>query len=622
NQAFKDRYDPMSPAPAAACFQTLQAGRKDCEHCPARQAMVLAAPQQKQVRLTAADGAREDVLARAAPVVADGETLGVFLVLGEPPQPRDLEARLELREFLLDLVSDPVCLVDCAGVYVWANQAYLDAAGQTAESLPGSTPQDVWGEQAGLERLQPRLEVCRLGRESFGESTFAFPHGPPRQYEVRLAPFPASSSEQASAAFVGAVHHDVTEQRQAQRQAVKHGERLSHMVDSISAILIALDASDRVTHWNAAAARAFGLRVESAIGASLLELDIGWPVQVLAEKLVECRQTDAAVRVESLPHSRPDGQDGALGLTLNPVPGSQTGERDVLILGSDITDIQARRMRMVKEQKMQSIGQLAAGIVHEISTPARFVSNNIRFLEEGFDDLLALLVAYEDLSARLREGRDPGELIRSIENLAQEADLGFLLKEIPPALSQSLRGMERVSHILQTIKQFSHPGATEKRPVDVNQALENTCMITRSEWKHSSELAMELEPGLPSVMAMPVELNQALLNVVLNAAQANDQAKRQGAGRGEISIATRLAENLESVEVRISDTGPGVAAAEADKIFLPFYTTKAPGQGTGQGLAITRSIIEVQHGGSIAVEDRPGGGASFVITLPLGYEPV
>lgn len=552
--------------------------------------------------------------AAAAPVSVEGKDAWAAAALRDRTEIHSLQADLRRREFLLDLAQDPICLVDRDQRYAWANNAYLLRLGLAREELVGKTRSELLD---GAEREQiftQQRDICLSGRETTITIDETGGDGETRRYEIHCAPYPGEATD---ATHIGAVYRNITKRWRAERTALRNSEQLALMVESISSILIVLDGEDVVAHWNETAARVFGMDADAAVGRPLLELGLGWSAETLSKYLADCRRQREALRIESLPYHRPGEQPKALGLTLNP---SHDGPNKsaVLILGNDITDIQTRQMRAIHEQKMHSIGQLTAGVAHELNTPARFVSNNIRFLEEGFDDLLALLAAYEDLAEGLREGRDPGELLQNISALAEEADLKFLFREIPPAISQSLRGMERVSQILQTMKQFSHPGATPKQLVDVNQAVENTCLVTRGEWKRSSKLVLDLEPGLPQIMAMPVELNQALLNVALNAAQANEETAPGRDGLGELIVQTRLADDMEHVLIRISDSGPGVDPANADKLFNLFYTTKDPGQGTGQGLAITRSIVETQHDGSITFENRAEGGVRFTIRLPIG----
>jgi PAS domain S-box-containing protein len=537
----------------------------------------------------------------------------------DPAEVQTLQDDLLLREFLLNLAQDPICLVDRNQTYVWANNAYLLRLGLTREELIGKTWDELRPDAAESKQFPPPPNVLLLGRESPATTDETGVGDEIRSYEIHCAAYAARLPEKETApTHAGAVYRDITKRRRAERTALQNSEQLALMLESISSILIVLDGENVVAHWNAAAARVFGLDAGETVGRPLQALGLGWPAESLARHLTKCRRQGEALRIESLPY-HPRGQaPKALGLTLNPSSHGGPNKNAVLILGNDITDIQTRQMRALHEQKMHSIGQLAAGVAHEINTPARFVSNNIRFLKEGFDDLLALLAAHEKLAEKLRAGRDPGESPQQIKTLAQKVDLEFLLKEIPPAISQSLRGMERVSRILQTLKQFSHPGATPKQPVDVNQAVENTCLVTRGEWKHSSELVLDLEPGLPFIMAMPVELNQALLNVVLNAAHANEAARRSREGFGQLIVQTKLDDDMEHVLIRISDTGPGIDPANADKLFNLFYTTKAPGLGTGQGLSIARSIVETQHDGAITFENRPEGGAAFTIKLPAG----
>ncbi len=314
--------------------------------------------------------------------------------------------------------------------------------------------------------------------------------------------------------------------------------------------------------------------------------------------------------------------------------GRARDERDVFFLESAarIAAGMISRVRQVREreqmhiqlaqaQKLESIGQLAAGIAHEINTPAQYVGDNLEFLEQSFGELGELLKRYQALLAAAGEGEVPAELVAEVREAAEAADVEFLEEEIPRALAQSREGIGRVSKIVRAMKDFSHPGSEQKEPIDLNHAIESTVTVARNEWKYVAELEMELDEGLPPVPCLAAEMNQVVLNIVVNAAHAlGDQREaREGEGKGRIFVRTRSEGDVWAV-VEIEDTGPGIPEEIRDRIFDPFFTTKEVGKGTGQGLAIARSIVVDKHGGTLDVASEPGQGTTFTIRLPLGME--
>ena len=220
------------------------------------------------------------------------------------------------------------------------------------------------------------------------------------------------------------------------------------------------------------------------------------------------------------------------------------------------------------------------------------------------------------LLAAARAGAVPPELLAEVEAAAQVADLEYLAAEIPRALDQSLEGIERVTRIVRAMKDFSHPGSTEKTPTQLNKAIESTVTVCRSEWKYVADLVTEFDPGLPAVPVLPGEFNQSILNLVVNAAHAiADVVGDGGKGKGVITLTTRR--DGDWAEVRIKDSGTGIPEKAREKMFTPFFTTKGVGKGTGQGLAIARSVVVDKHGGTIHFETETGKGTTFVIRLPL-----
>ncbi|MEA3207376.1 MAG: two-component system, NtrC family, sensor kinase [Chthoniobacter sp.] len=291
--------------------------------------------------------------------------------------------------------------------------------------------------------------------------------------------------------------------------------------------------------------------------------------------------------------------------------------------GRDVTERKhAEEQRCLMEvqlrhaQKMESIGQLAAGVAHEINTPTQYIGDNMRFVQDAFRDLAGLLGAQQRLLAAAKGGSITPELIAEVEQAAVTADLEYLSVEVPKALDQALDGVRKVSKIVGALKEFSHPGGHEKTPTDLNHAIQSTITVATNEWKYVAEIVTDLAPDLPLVPCLPDEFNQVILNMVVNASHAIGDVIGDGTkGRGTITITTRL--DADAVEIRLRDTGTGIPERVRARIFDPFFTTKGVGRGTGQGLAIAHAVIVDKHGGSIQVESEVGLGSTFILRLPI-----
>jgi signal transduction histidine kinase len=281
--------------------------------------------------------------------------------------------------------------------------------------------------------------------------------------------------------------------------------------------------------------------------------------------------------------------------------------------------IQAQKEREKMEgqlrqaQKLEAIGQLAAGIAHEINTPTQFISDNIRFIRDSFPDIQKLLAAHARFLADAESGRIAPESMAGLRSMEKDCDIGYLSAEMPKAIQQSLDGIERVAKIVGAMKDFSRPGTTDKVMTDLNKAIESTLIVCRNEWSRVAELVTELDPALPSVLVQPGEFNQVLLSLLINATHAIADAGRNG--RGTITVTTRREGS--QVEIRIRDNGTGIAEPIRHRIFEPFFSTKDVGRGSGQGLAVARSVVVDKHQGSLTFETETGQGTTFIIRLPV-----
>ena len=263
-------------------------------------------------------------------------------------------------------------------------------------------------------------------------------------------------------------------------------------------------------------------------------------------------------------------------------------------------------------QKLEAVGQLAAGVAHEINTPVQFIGDSVTFLKEAVDELLALTNVYSDL-LHTDEPIDKEERQRRAIAADADFDLEYLTERVPPAFERALEGIKRVTSIVRAMRHFAHP-SSQREPTDVNEGLRTTLIVATSEYKYVADIELDLG-DLPLVVANAGELNQVFLNLIVNAAQAIESQVRDSAERGQITVRTRVEEA--GVVITVSDTGCGLASEIAARVFDPFFTTKEVGHGTGQGLAIAHRIVVERHHGAINFEPRPGGGTTFRVVLPL-----
>jgi PAS domain S-box-containing protein len=403
---------------------------------------------------------------------------------------------------------------------------------------------------------------------------------------------------------------EIRERRESEIEARESGQLVSALLEGIGAAFFILDPrTGHVVRSNSVVHKMFGLapwQLSDRPCSEAFAKSAG-----VIEDLLCPRAIKANTYTEGIAR-HVDGQSFPVARYL--VPMELKGEDHIGVIVLDITERRNLERRLNIAQKLESVGELASGIAHEINTPIQYVGDSIRFVKEAFSEIAAIVTAQTELEDRCREASFELELVERVDDLKEEADLDFVLEEVPKACARALEGSERVAVIVRAMKNFAHPGDGEKKAVDINAALENTITVAKNEWKYVAEVVRDFD-SLPMVQCLAGDINQVFLNILVNAAHAIGEVVGNSGEKGTITIATRRGEH--EIQIHISDTGIGIPPEIRNKIFDPFFTTKEVGKGTGQGLAIVHDIIVERHGGVIDVESEVGKGSTFIIRLPF-----
>ena len=292
---------------------------------------------------------------------------------------------------------------------------------------------------------------------------------------------------------------------------------------------------------------------------------------------------------------------------------AESGQRT---LAAALVELRTTQQHLVQAQKLESIGELAAGVAHEINTPIQFVGDNLRFLDTSLLELLALVESLDALLVAAKSEPVPIDVVLAVEQARVDLDLDYLVEEIPLALAQSLDGIDRVAEIVRALKGVAHPNSEAWAPADLNDLVRNTLVVTRNEWKPHAQVRTELDAELPSVQCCAGPLSQVFVNMIVNASYAIHQRFGDEAHElGELLVHTETRET--GVRVTFRDNGTGMPESVRSRVFDPFFTTKPMGQGTGQGLSLSYAVVVMQHGGLIGIESTVGAGTCFTIDIPL-----
>jgi PAS domain S-box-containing protein len=519
-----------------------------------------------------------------------------------------------LVQFSVDKAAFSVLWLDSEGQIVYSNEAACEQLGYSAQELlslkvwainPDYPPERYL---AAWKKIQEQGSICVESRHRQKDGQII-----PVEIVVRLVEF---DGRPLACSF----SREISERKAA--EAAKEALRVDHckseiFINSVPSILIGLDAEGRIERWNLAAANTFGLPEADVRGKALSHCGVAWVGSDIERELDSWKQLTRPLRRDNLPFDK-NGSRRFLGLSISPVKFQDAIRPGLLITGADTTERRHLEEQLRQAQKLEAIGQLAAGIAHEINTPTQYVSDNTTFVKESWPAISELLRQARAMHEQCLSGTVMPDALERFGRAMAEADLDYLLEEIPQAIAHSIEGVKRVAKIVRAMKEFSHPDSGEKCPVDLNRAIETTITVARNEWKYVADVVTELDPELPPVPCHGGEFNQVILNLIVNAAHAIRENLPEGS-KGQITIRTRA--TGDSVEVSIRDTGKGIPEAIRPRIFEPFFTTKEVGKGTGQGLTLAHTVIVKKHAGKIWFESEEGKGTTFFVRLPIG-QPV
>ena len=512
-------------------------------------------------------------------------------------------ARLEQLAAAVEYAGDAIAILDADGCINYVNPQYERQTGFSFEEVRGKAPAS--GKNAGATYAD-LWETVRSGRSWSGHLESATRQGSTRHEEVTVAPIRDNAGH--AIGYI-AVMRDITARRETEAKL----RNLSAVVEYTAQSIVVLDLAGRIQYVNPAYQRNRDVRSADVVGKAPGEAIKGRDNQEYYE---EMWRTVAAGRtwMGRISTELKDGRVITEDAAVSPVLGDAGVPNSYVVVLHDVTERLRLESQLAHAQKLEAVGQLAAGVAHEINTPTQYVGGNIRFLDDAFTTVTGLLA---EITRLVRDAGDGFVPATDLALALSVADADYLQAEVPVAIRQSLEGVERVGEIVRSMRELSHP-ARNLMGTDLNRVIASAVRVAGSEWQGIAEVCTELDPGLPLVPCQAGGINQVIVNMLVNAVQAIEAGSAQySRGSGRIVIATSMA-GADAV-IRITDNGSGMTEEVRAQVFHPFFTTKEVGQGTGQGLAIAHSVI-TKHRGSITVESEPGRGTCFTIRLPLAAD--
>jgi len=524
-----------------------------------------------------------------------------------------LNEQLHFLQNLLDAIPAPIYYKNTDFVYLGCNRACETIFEQPREEIIGKTAFDVHPPEFAAEYHEKDIEIFQKGGIQLYEREKVLADGSFRVGVIHKATFTDSAGDIAGLVAIGL---DITDLKKTERWLRRSEEKFRSIMDNLHIGVMMLNPRLGVLQVNKQMRTWFPQSLSEDETSNLLDfIREQHQEQAFVDFSTETLFTHGKTQ-EATAKFRTADSERIFRIVANPIFDDKGAITAAVGLFEDITEKLLLERELNQTQKLEAIGQLAAGIAHEINTPVQYVGDNMTFLGDSFQDVTQIFALNKQLLAALKNGEPFEELLLTMEKAIRQLDLDFLLDEIPKTIEQSMDGINRVGAIVRAMREFSHPGSEEKVLVDINHSLDNTLTVSRNEWKYLAKAETDFAPDLPMLRCLPGEINQVFLNIIVNAAHAIADVTEGGRrGKGVIRLTTRALDGW--MEIRIEDTGGGIPAEIQHRIFDPFFTTKKVGKGTGQGLALARNVVVDKHQGKLRFETEPGTGTTFVVQLPL-----
>lgn len=544
----------------------------------------------------------------------DGDVIAALEIIQDITERRRNEESLHLFRTVVEQSASAIVITDPLGTIEYVNDAFVSITGYSRDEVLGQNPRILKSGRQGPEVYEDLWKTITSGKQWHGEFHNRRKDGTLYWENVTISPI---SDSRGNITHFLAIKDDITGRKELEYQlrkqqaelVVKH-EQLSVLfaqvataknewettMDCIDDFLILTDTENRIKRCNRPLLAFTGKTFSDLIGHDWRE--------VFSADFLDQAEIDAAANgAVDLHHEASDrwfllriyhyGSGDGWVITLH----DQTViKRMTTELNAAYEQLKQTHMQLLQQEKLASIGQLAAGVAHEINNPMGFITSNLSTMKKYADRLSQYIDRCDEM---LRNNQELSQLRRALK-------IDHVLDDIPKLLAESTDGAERVRTIVQNLKSFSRVDQSEILMANLNDCLESTLTIAWNELKYTCTVEREYDPELPPIPCHPQQLNQVFLNLLVNAAHAIEKS-------GVISV--RTWHDDDRVHVSVSDTGKGIPPEIINRIFEPFFTTKEPGKGTGLGLSISYDIV-TKHGGTIEVESTPGVGTTFTIHLP------
>ena len=512
----------------------------------------------------------------------------------------------QLQRAVVSEVPVSLVVVEADGRIVEVNPEFARVFGVSAEAARRARLEDVvpWDllESAGLDAVLRSAADESAPRLANGRAA----DGSERVFDVR-----ARRLDDAGRVVV--VLSDVSETVLLSRKLGALERFNERIVQSINSALVVLDEHGCITFANPTAAQILEDRAERLEGRPIdawFATPDGSP-SLLARTLKggeRFRGAETMIRLGS-------GALLPIGISCTPLVDEAGETSGAVAIFQDLSDMKQLESQVLQREKMATIGQLAAGVAHEINNPMGFIHANLHQMSEYLGDLAEYLEAVDGLRDVAKGGDSARieEAARALAECGDRVDIDFVRSDFAKAVRESQEGSERIRHIVRDLRDFSHRGHAERTLADVNQCVDSTANIVWTMMKHSVTLEKDYAE-LPELRCYPMELKQVFMNLLVNAYQAIEAAIGDDGEVGVIRIRTDVVDG--GIAVRISDTGIGISPEDQQRIFDPFFSTKEVGAGTGLGLSTSYGFVK-RHGGRMSVQSEVGRGSTFEVWLPL-----